>query len=68
MICFRCDNEDAFDIYENANIEQEYKGKILMVKTPVTVCRECGFQTLTLGQLDALLIATEKVYVDEANN
>jgi NMD protein affecting ribosome stability and mRNA decay len=62
MICFRCDNEDEFDLNENALIEQEYKGKTLWVNTPVMVCRKCGWQTLADGQLNALLKATKEVY------
>ena len=62
MMCFRCDNEDEFDLDENALIEQEYKGHTVWVKTPVTVCRKCGWQMLADGQLDALLKATKKVY------
>ena len=65
MMCFRCDNEDEFDIKEDADVEQEYKGHTLWIKTPVTVCRKCGWFMLADGQLDALVKATKKVYEEK---
>ena len=65
MICFRCDNEDEFDINPDADVEQEYKGHTLWIKTPVTVCRKCGFQTLDIGQTNELLKATKKAYEEK---
>ena len=65
MMCFQCDNEDEFDLKPDADIEQEYKGHTLWIKTPVMVCRKCGWQMLADGQLDLLLKATKKAYEEK---
>lgn len=55
MICFRCNNESEFEIQE-VNIEQVYNNIIVKVNSPVTVCKQCGWQFLVNGQLNELKI------------
>ena len=54
MICFRCDNEDCFHV-EEREIEQVYRGYTIKVKTPLTICNNCGWECLDIGQTDELL-------------
>ena len=61
MICIRC-NSEKFDLKENSIFIQEYEERLLEVSTPGMVCHECGWETLGVGQLDAFLKATKKVY------
>ncbi len=58
MICFRCQNETDFEVKE-VDVEQEYKNTIVTVKTPLTICKCCGWQCLDLGQLNELLKRTK---------
>ena len=46
----------------DAQTTQSFRGDQLKVITPVTVCRDCGFQFLGKGQLDELRRRTADVY------
>lgn len=58
MICFKCNNETDFEVQE-IEVEQEYKNMLLNVVTPVTICKECGFQSLDIGQTNELMKRTK---------
>ena len=63
MICFRCDNETDFEIQE-VEVLQDYFGCVLKVKTLVTICKNCGWQSLDIGQVDELLKRTTNIYCE----
>jgi putative zinc finger/helix-turn-helix YgiT family protein len=60
MICFKC-NSEAFDVCE-ANVRQVFRGEQFDVKAHVSVCKSCGWQTLGVGQADALRKKTVEEY------
>src|SRR5208337_4759331 len=60
MICFKCNSEE-FDIRESS-VRQEFRGEKLDVKTHVSVCKCCGWQTLGSGQADELRQQTVDKY------
>ena len=64
MICFLCSCEE-FNVKTDAVVVQEYKGITLEVPSPTMVCKKCGWETLGRGQVDALLSATKKCYVEK---
>jgi putative zinc finger/helix-turn-helix YgiT family protein len=61
MICLKCENEE-FVLNSTAGVEQEFRGETVWVKTPVMVCKNCGWQTLAEGQLDELGRRTADAY------
>lgn len=60
MVCLRCDSEQ-FDAGES-DVTQEFKGKTLVVKTPVMICRNCGWYTIGFDQIDELRKRTQRAY------
>jgi len=60
MVCLRCDNEE-FSTAES-DIEQEYKGKLLKVKTPASICTKCGWVTVSMEQADELVKRTQDLW------
>lgn len=67
MICFNCNNEADFKIEEN-NVFSDYLGCILKVRTPITICKNCGFESLDIGQLDELKKRTKIRYENQCDN
>ena len=67
MICFRCDNETDFEIKE-VDVLQDYCGSTLKVKTPITECKCCSWQSLGKGQVDELIKRTKEVYDSQVDN
>lgn len=65
MICLNCENE-RFAPGE-AEIKQEFRGETLMVKTPVVICQDCGWQTVGNDQIDELRKRTADVYRKKHN-
>lgn len=61
MICLKCDCEE-FVLQEDAEIEQEFKGKTLKIRTPVMACKNCGWQWVTSSQADELRQRTVGAY------
>jgi len=53
MICLKCENED-FVLKPDAVVEQEFRGEIFHVVSPVMECKHCGWQALAEGQMDEL--------------
>jgi len=60
MICFKCSGETFAT--QVATIRQNFRGELLDVKTTVSVCTECGWQTLARGQTDELRRHTANTY------
>jgi hypothetical protein len=60
MICFKCDSEEFHT--QEAAVKQEFRGEHFEVKTPVSVCVSCGWQTLGEGQTDGLRKKTVDLY------
>jgi putative zinc finger/helix-turn-helix YgiT family protein len=61
MICLRCDSEDFAEVHE-AEIEQEFKGELLKVKSPALMCSMCGWVTVDPAQVDELRRRTADAY------
>lgn len=60
MICIRCEATE-FETRDEV-IEQELGKDTIEVKTPASVCRMCGWVTVTLDQADELLKRTIQEY------
>jgi putative zinc finger/helix-turn-helix YgiT family protein len=60
MLCFKCKSEE-FETRE-IKVHQEFRGEHFDVVTPVSVCKECGWQTLGAGQVDELRKQTVEEY------
>lgn len=60
MICLKCDGEEFTE--GNAQVEQDYKGMLLQVDSPVMTCTKCGWFTCTLEQADVLRRRTNDLY------
>lgn len=61
MICFRCDNEIEFEVKE-IDVEQLYHNTTVTVKIPVTICKNCGWQSLDNIQADELCKRTKAAF------
>jgi hypothetical protein len=61
MICLRCDGEE-FTPHQDHEVEQEFKGELLLVKTPTIACVKCGWHTVRMDQLDELVKRTKEAY------
>ena len=60
MFCFKCKSEEFAT--QTALIRQNFRGELLDVKTPVSVCTACAWQTLGRGQTDELRKRTAAAY------
>lgn len=60
MICFKCSSEE-FEVRE-ANIRQQFRGDDLEIPSHVSICKSCGWQTLSAGQSDGLRKLTADAY------
>jgi len=65
MICFKCSGEEFAT--QLGIIRQDFRGEALDVKTPVSVCTACGWQTLAKGQTDELRKRTADAYREKHN-
>lgn len=65
MMCFKCENT----IFKTCVVPvlQLYRGKRLKVVSPVSICTNCGCQTLAQGQTDELIKRT-KALLKQHNN
>jgi hypothetical protein len=61
MLCFRCDNETEFEVRE-VEIEQEYRNSTVVITTPLTICKCCGWQSMDTGQADELCKRTKAAF------
>ena len=59
--CFKCGNENYF-LVEETEIYQQYKGKLIKISTPVTICDDCKNYFLVEGQTDELIKRTKIKY------
>ena len=62
MICLRCDGEDFEERVQKQ--EQEYRGLTVIVEGPAMTCKKCGWWTYSLEQLDHLVKATKREYLN----
>lgn len=61
MICLRCDNEEFVET-SDVEIEQEFRGELLKVRTAGQSCTMCGWVTVTPAQADELRRRTADAY------
>lgn len=59
--CVGCDSESSFrEVFLES--ERFFKGKLLLVVSPTTICGKCGLKYLMDGQLDQLIKNTRDQY------
>lgn len=63
MLCLRCKCEKFYTI-PKAYHAQFYKGCNLWVRSPGSVCKNCGWQTVGIHQIDILLRKTARTYAN----
>lgn len=61
MICLNCENDQFIPAL--GEINQEYKGDLINVVTPVMECTQCGWITIGRWQLDELRKRTKEAYL-----
>ena len=66
MICLRCNSpegvEDHFVEKLDGVVKQIYREEVFFVITPVMVCQECGWETVSIIQADELVKRTKAAY------
>lgn len=66
MICIRCDATEFVE--QNEVIKQDLGGDTISIETPASVCKMCGWVTVTPTQADELLKRTIDAYAKRKAN